>query len=122
MDKTPVFICAWIPVHNTEDLAPEIWQLSFPQKRIDCLHISRKIWDLDTMFEQCVYIDSGSRPLMRMLGTTQASSTAGKKRRRPRSDDDDDDDSDSSIDSSGGSSGGDGATWNAYYDVPLLAH
>lgn len=118
----PVLICAWIPVLNTNDLSPEIWQLSFSQKRIDCLHISRKLWDLDTMFEQCSYIDSGSRPVMRMLGTTQTSSAVGKKRKRPNSSDSDDGDSESGSSVSSDPSGGDGATWNVYYDVPLFAH
>ena len=104
---------------NTQDSAPEIWQLSFPKKKIECLHISRKIWDLDTEFEECLFIGSPG-PRIRFIGAKEPPVAAGKKRRRRSTSDEDEDDMYASSGDGESKCSGDNATWNAYFDIPLL--
>ncbi|KJA23945.1 hypothetical protein HYPSUDRAFT_214963 [Hypholoma sublateritium FD-334 SS-4] len=115
-EPPPIFMCASIPVANTEDSAPEIWQLSFSKKRIDCLHVSRMTWDIDTELEECLFIASPG-PRIRFIGTKEPPA-AGKKRRRTRVIDSDDDET-SSVDSEPNDACNN-ATWNAYFDIPLF--
>lgn len=106
---------------NTQDSAPEIWQLSFPKKKIECLHVSRMMWDLDTEFEECLFIGSPG-PRIRFIGTKESEPpvAAGKKRRRRSTSDEDEDDMYTSSGDGESKCSGDNATWNVYFDIPLL--
>ncbi|KAF8952006.1 hypothetical protein BDZ97DRAFT_1768983 [Flammula alnicola] len=98
-----VIICAWIPLPNTDDIVPEIWHLFLsPDERINCLDISRKVWELDQDFQGFVCVGGQ----MRLMGTVPEPGVANRHRMQVDSDVDE-----VEVDPN--------ATWNMYLDIPL---
>ena len=62
-------ICGWVPVPDSENLAPEIWKFILPPvEEMQCLNIRQSIFDLNLDL-QC-FVAVGGRFLL--LGTTDS--------------------------------------------------
>ena len=113
--ESSVYVCAWVPVPNTEYIAPEVWRLHLsPDELVECMDVSQKISDLDCDFQGCMTVSGGR---LRILGTAPvaAAPTAGMKRRHLRDVDEDSDDNMGEDDQAGLGA----ATWNIFFDIDL---
>ncbi|KJA23944.1 hypothetical protein HYPSUDRAFT_66037 [Hypholoma sublateritium FD-334 SS-4] len=116
--SSSVYVCAWVPVPNTEYIAPEVWQLHLsPDELVECMGVSQKISDLDCDFQGCMTVSGGR---LRILGTAPVAvaptPSAGTKRRRLGGEVDSGSEEDSEDDGAGLG----GATWNIFFDIDLL--
>ncbi len=114
LSESSVYVCAWVPVPNTEYIAPEVWRLHLsPDELVECMDVSQKISDLDCDFQGCMAVSGGR---LRILGTAPvaAAPTTGMKRRHIR--DENSDDSMGEDDQAGLGA----ATWNIFFDIDLL--